>query len=383
MNRLLILEALTEIAGGESVLIDLLPALTATCKVDALLPGDGALQRALQSEGVEILHAPMNNYSLVKKNFGDLIKFALEQPRMTMFARRSINRLRSNIVYGNNSRTLIWGTLAAALTCRPIIWHIHNIFGDHKTMRLLNMFSHLPAVKRIICASAQAADQFADVPTDKLKVIASGVDLERFAPAQERRAEFRAIHSIEGNTLLAGIVGDLIPLKGQLTFIEATSIVHRQLPDARFWIIGHARPTEESQSYEAQLRQSASGLPIDFIGFQTDMPAVLNALDALIIASISETGPLVLLEALSCGIPVLSTPAGRSPELLGDGVCGDLFPIGNAAALAQKLITLFTARERQTVIKQAARERAIEKLSLDIFRKRVLAEITAVLKNGT
>jgi len=104
--------------------------------------------------------------------------------------------------------------------------------------------------------------------------------------------------------------------------------------------------------------------------------------DVLIVASATETGPLVLLEALSCGIPVLSTPAGRAPELLGDGTCGELFPVGDATALAQKLIALLTARDRQILMSRAARQRAIEQLSLETFRARMLAEIAAVLKNG-
>lgn len=379
MNHLLILEALTEISGGQAVLLDLLPALTATYQVGAMLPGDGPLQCALQSGGVEIIRAPMGNYQLIKKGRADLLQFAVEQPCLALTARRTINRIQSDLVYGNNSRTLVWGTLAAALARRPMLWHIHNLFGDRKTLRLLRTLSHCRTVKRIVCASTQAAEQFVRGSADKLVVIPSGVDLERFAPKRDARARCRADHSIGLETLLVGIAGDLIPLKGQATFIEAASIVHRQLPDAHFWIVGQARLTEESQSYEAHLRQNAAGGPIDFIGFQTDMTGVLNALDVLIIASTTETGPLVLLEALSCGIPVLSTPVGRAPELLGDGTCGELFPIGDATTLAQKLIALLTVRDRQMRICRAARQCAIEQLSLETFRARVLAEIASVL----
>jgi glycosyltransferase involved in cell wall biosynthesis len=377
--RILILESLATISGGQAVLLDLLPALTATYHVGAVVPGDGALTHALQAGSAEIFRAPMADYQLVKKGRADLVRFAIETPKLALFARRLIGRFHANLVYANNSRALVWGTLAAALAHRPILWHIHNLFGDHKTLQLLKRLAHWPVVKCIICASAQTADQLADVPAAKLKVIPNGVDLNRFTPALETRNRFRSAHSIGFNTLLIGIVGDLIPLKGQSTFIEAAAIVHQQLPDVHFWIVGQARSTEDSRSVEAQLQQQAAGLPIDFTGYQADMPAVLNALDVLVVASTTETGPLVLLEGLACGTPVLSTPVGRAPELLADDVCGELFPVGDASTLAQKLIALLNDVERREVMSRAARQYALEQLSLETFRTRVLDEVAAVL----
>ncbi len=382
LPRLLILEALAEIAGGQAVLLDLLPALTSAYHVGAIVPGDGALSRALQAGRVEIFRIPMAEYQLVQKGHSDLWRFAVETPRLAWLARRSFRRFKADLIYANNSRTLVWGTLAARLAQRPILWHIHNLFGDRKTLRLLKRLAHWRVVKRIICASAQAADQLTDVPAAKLKVIPSGVDLKRFTPAPETRNRFRNAHSIGLNTPLVGIVGDLIPLKGQSSFIEAASIVHRQLPEVHFWIVGETRSTEDSRSYAAQLRQRAVGLPINFVGYQADMPAVLNALDVLVVASATETGPLVLLEALACGTPVVSTPVGRAPELLADGICGELLAMGDANALAQKLIALLGNIDRRAAMSRAARQCAIEQLSLETFRTRVRAEMAVVLRKA-
>src|SRR3990172_885073 len=160
MPRLLILEALTDIAGGQSVLIDVLPALISTYQVGAIVPGDGALQRALQASDVVVFHAPMADYQLIKKSRADWLRFVVETPRLALTALRLIGQFNADLVYGNNSRTLVWGTLAASLARRPMMWHIHNIFGDRKTLRLLAVMSQLGAVKRIVCASTPAASQF-------------------------------------------------------------------------------------------------------------------------------------------------------------------------------------------------------------------------------
>ena len=381
MPRLLILEALTDIAGGQSVLIDVLPALISTYQVGAIVPGDGALQRALQASDVVVFHAPMADYQLIKKSRADWLRFVVETPRLALTALRLIGQFNADLVYGNNSRTLVWGTLAASLARRPMMWHIHNIFGDRKTLRLLAVMSQLGAVKRIVCASTQAASQFkaAGTTASKLSVLPNGVDLTRFAPSPTARDGMRTQYHIDSGAPLAGIVGDLIPLKGQLTFIEAARAVHARIPAARFWIIGQARPAEESREYAATVQARADGLPVDFIGFQSDMPAVLNALDVLVIASTTETGPLVLLEALACGVPVLSTPVGRAAELLPDGGCGELFPIGDPDTLAIKMIAMLSNSGRRTAMGCAARERAVGQLSLETFRARLLGEIASVV----
>ena len=96
----------------------------------------------------------------------------------------------------------------------------------------------------------------------------------------------------------------------------------------------------------------------------------------LVIASTTETGPLVLLEALSCGIPAFSTPVGRAPDLLSDNACGVLYPIGNASELATRLISLLMNPEQQADLRQIARQRAISELSLESYQQRILAEIS-------
>ena len=89
----------------------------------------------------------------------------------------------------------------------------------------------------------------------------------------------------------------------------------------------------QSQEYAERLRVAA-GAGVMFPGRVEDLPALLNALNLLVVASERETGPLVLLQALASGLPVVSTPVGRATELLPQD---QLFPIGDIHSLAAKI----------------------------------------------
>jgi glycosyltransferase involved in cell wall biosynthesis len=376
MRRLLILEALTGIAGGQAALLSVLPALTEAYQVQAIVPGAGPLAQALQSAGVSLHTLHMADYQLVSKSRADLLRFVLDTPRLTWAAYRVLRRQPADVIYANNSRAFVWGTLAARLAHHPIVWHVHNVFGDGKTLAILRRLVRWPIVKCVIGASQPAIDQF-QLQADKLCVIPTGVDLDRFAP--QSSAAVRNEFGLTSDQPVVGLIGDLIPLKGQRTFIDAITTVRQRVPGVRGWIIGAARPGLEGEAYEAELRAAAHDQPIDFLGRREYIERYLNALDVLVVASTTETGPLVLLEALACGVPVVSTPVGRAPELLNDATCGQLFPVGDAAALADQLSQLLPAAAQRAALSHAARRRAIEQLSLTQYRTRIIAAIQAAV----
>lgn len=378
--HVLFLEALSTIAGGQRVLLDLMPALLQRFEATVLLPGHGPLAEALQAYGVPVIVAPMAAYTLVRKSWRDLASFAIETPRLSLALYHQVRRCHTELVYANSSRVFGWGTVGAWLAGRPIIWHAHNILGDSKTLALVRLLARTKTVRRVLCASESAAEQFPS-QCDKVAIVPPGVDLERFAPSPESRYRVRAQLGIAADALVAGIVGDLIPLKGQDVFIQAAAQVSQSVPDAVFFIVGDERATDASRQYKSGLQSAIRNLPsaIRMLGFMPDIAGVLNALDVLVVASATETGPLVLAQALACGAPVVSTPVGWAPQLLGDGQCGELFPIGDPAALAGQLAHLLVQPDARAAMGRAARQRALERLDIHEVQAQVIAHIEASL----
>ena len=370
---ILFLEALPTLAGGQTVLLNLLPALRAHYRLAALLPGDGPLATVLRAEGVTCFFAPVGRYSLMRKSLRDVAAYAGRLPLLAWRTDQVIRSWGADLVYANSGPTFVWGALAAQFTERPIVWHHHNLLADGKTLRLVQTAARIPAVRRIICVSAAAQAQFPSVAA-KTVVICNGVDTLKFQPDAAARNRIRAELGIPADAAVIGIVGDLIPLKGQDTLLAALPALAAAFPKLWAILVGDVRSSDaESARYAARLR--ALPIPqVKLIGRRDDLPAVLNAFDLLVVASMRETGPLVLLEALATGIPVVSTPVGYAPELLPPDA---LFPVGDVGALAARLQRWLHAQtQRQTISAQAL---ADEQLSITRMQQQITAELAALL----
>ena len=366
--HLFLLEALSTVSGGQAVLVSLAAHLKEHYSLSALLPGEGPLAQALRQHDTRCYFAPLGSYTLVRKTVTDMLNYAVRFPWLTLFTWRLIRRDRVDLVYANSARTFTWGTLAAALAGRPVLWHHHSLLADRKTLVLLQFIGRRRIVRRVIAVSEMAAAQFPSLK-NKIVVIPTGVDTELFRPDPAARTRIRTELGLSSGAFAVGMVGDLIPLKGQHTLLEAAQT---DSSGARYLVIGSARPgDDESNAYAARLHQMA-GHNVIFTGRREDLPAVLNALDLLVIASTTETGPLVLLEALACGVPVVSTPVGRAPELLPPET---LFPINDAAALADRLQSWRADPLRLQTAQSAARTLAEKRLRLEQFHLRVRAEV--------
>ena len=141
---------------------------------------------------------------------------------------------------------------------------------------------------------------------DTAIVIPNGIDVPRFSSVVRKKRE--GFH--------VGLVGRVVPIKDIKTFVLAAKIVADAVPDARFWCIG---PTEEDTAYSADCQALVESLQLasrfTFTG-KADVRSFYSFLDVLLLTSVREAQPLVILEAYAAGVPVVSTSVGNVPELL-------------------------------------------------------------------
>ncbi len=137
-------------------------------------------------------------------------------------------------------------------------------------------------------------------------VIPNGIDVERFSSVvRENRTGFHV-----------GLVGRVVPIKDIKTFITLSKIVHDHIKEARFYCIG---PTDEDPGYyEDCVRMVESFNLTDVFEFtgRRNVLEYYSFLDVLLLTSVREAQPLVILEAFAAGVPVVSTRVGNVPEML-------------------------------------------------------------------
>ena len=162
-------------------------------------------------------------------------------------------------------------------------------------------------------------------PPEKIRLVPNGISVTRFQPALKRRTDTIP--------MVIGLAGRVVPIKDVKTFIRAIDIARQTLPDVEGWILG---PMEEDPAYVEEclnlVEQLQLGQQLRFCGFQS-LPDTVHQLGLLVLTSISEAQPLVVLEGFAAGIPSVCTDVGSCRELVLGGSKPDDQAIGAAGAI--------------------------------------------------
>lgn len=193
-----------------------------------------------------------------------------------------------------------------------------------------------------------------------IQAIGNGVDPAKFhdkVTAKERSAKRRKLGAPDDRVAIM-TVGRLVAEKGFPELIEAMREV-----DAELWIVGERLKSDHAKSIEPVLaameRDPVLSERVKLLGYRPDIPDLLRAADIFVLASHREGMPRSIVEAMMCGLPVVSTDVRGSREEVIDGETGLLVPVRDRAALAQALAGLAGDGTRRKAMGRAGRERAL------------------------
>lgn len=153
--------------------------------------------------------------------------------------------------------------------------------------------------------------------------------------------------------------GRLVPVKDQASLLRAFALLRSRLP-ARLLILGEGpeRPALEKLAAELDITED-----VELAGFQQEIYAYLTHSDLFVLSSVYEGLPVSLIEALACGAPVVSTDCKSGPaEILENGRCGRLVPVGDPQALADAMEAALRAGGRNPDGLRRAQDFALEKI---------------------
>lgn len=208
---------------------------------------------------------------------------------------------------------------------------------------------------------------------DRIVAVPNGIDLAPFLDAPALRTASRAGLGLPEDVTAVGAICRLAPQKGLRHLIEAVALLRPSPSDAVFLIAGDGPLAEELHAQAAEA--GVEGL-VRFLGHRRDVPALLAALDVYVAPSLSEGTSLGLIEAMGAGLPIVSTRAGGTPEMVADRRNGLLVEPGDAAALARALREVIASVELRRELGEAGRERALREFSREAMVART-AELYA------
>ncbi|MBT9173999.1 MAG: N-acetyl-alpha-D-glucosaminyl L-malate synthase [Syntrophomonadaceae bacterium] len=197
---------------------------------------------------------------------------------------------------------------------------------------------------------------------DKMTVIPNGFDLEVFKPDPASRLSVRRELGLPEDAVLVGLVARFDRQKDHRNFVHAAGKVAAEYPGARFLLCGSG-VTAENRELDGWLRAAGVRDRCHLLGQREDVPRLMAALDVAVSSSLGEAFPLVVGEAMSCGVPCVVTDVGDSALIVGD--TGKVVPSEDFAALACGIGELLEAgAERRSLLGEAARRRIGEHVSL-------------------
>ena len=235
----------------------------------------------------------------------------------------------------------------------------HWMFNDH-------IIAVSDATRRF-----QRAKNF--VRNQRIETIHGFMDYPRFAHvSSEAGCQVRKEWGIGETTSLLGIIGDIIPRKGQIDMIRALPQIISHHPNARLVIVGEPkRGIEYFQKVRAEAERLNVMQYILWTGHRNDIPEVMSALDIYVLASLDEMFPVAVLEAMAAGRAIVATRVGGVPECLEDRVTALLIPPQDPSALALALETLINDPDLRCSLGMRARSVAHAQFSVESQTPRI------------
>jgi glycosyltransferase involved in cell wall biosynthesis len=196
------------------------------------------------------------------------------------------------------------------------------------------LYNHAVDCVIVISDGVRRALLAAGVEAGRIRLVPSGVDVERFVVPAAARVELRREWGVADDEVAILVVGVLEDRKGHATLLDAAVRIGA---GARLRYVFAGTGTRED---ELRRRAAAAGVPVTFLGFRDDVARCLAAADVAVLPSLHEGLGVAALEAMAAARPVVASRVGGLAEVVVDGETGRLVPAGDAAALAAALVAL-------------------------------------------
>ena len=254
------------------------------------------------------------------------------------------------------------GRAPALVASRRVDFHLKgNSFSRWKYRQVDCFIAASEAIRTMLVADG--------VDADRTVTVHEGIDIEHVAAAPP--VNVHEAFWLPHHAPVVGNVAALVPHKGQRHLVEAAHLVVREVPDARFIILGEG---ELREPLERQVREYKLEKHVLLPGFRTDVLGCIKGFDLFAMSSVTEGLGTSLLDAMACSRAIVATRTGGIPEIVEDGVNGVLVPPRDHAAMAKAIVGLLRNAEERGRMGEAGLARVQARFTVE----RMVAETASV-----
>ncbi|MDA3791219.1 MAG: glycosyltransferase family 4 protein [Desulfobacula sp.] len=260
----------------------------------------------------------------------------------------------------------------------PVVCHIR---GDQKGSAMMKWLYQLP--DHFIPVSNWVSESIGKlgVPESKRTVIYDGITFDSINFDADGRS-FRKKFAMKPDDFAVGLIGMLIPWKGQEIFLDAAKILKDKIPNLRMLIIGGT--PDEFKDYETKLKTRVKNEKLDdvviFTDHQTDMDSIYNGLDIAVSASTSpEPLGTMVIETMVMGRPLIAPAHGGGAEMTDHNKTGLLFKPGDAKDLSNTILKYYQNPLLRKTLGNAAKDKALKTFAVHEHVKNVQAAYKILL----
>ena len=331
-KRVLVLHSSNDMYGASRIVLQVIDILIkAKYEVHVILPYKGVLNKIITDKGASCSIYNLGVFRKKYLNLKGLYNRFLKIKKAKNHISNYIDKHHIDLLYTSTS-VIISGALAAKRRGIPSISHIHEIPTANKSYEIfIGLFVRYFSKKVIVVSNSVAKHWQPYLKKNQLLKVYNGIifPLTKTPDTTKKKID---------QDIIVTSIGRLVPGKGHKYFIEAAKELLILNNQYQFLIVGDTFPGYESYEEELKTLVVENDLheKIHFLGYRTDIEAILAKSDLLFHSSITpDSLPTVLFEAIKMKVPLAATELAGAVEILDNGNCGLLLPLNNAKKTAE------------------------------------------------
>ncbi len=350
-KKILVWETLSTVSGGQKMTLTVIDLLRDTYDFCCLIPGEGRMSEELDRRGIPYIIIGDQSLPTGVKGKSVIFRYASMSLRCIRRSLKAIRKYKPDILYAPGPAALPWSAICGTLKRKPVIWHLHHVFLDGMTGKLINICSKWKTVRKIIGVSAACPDQIRDVEAHKkTAVIYNPIDVDRYRSGDGNRIMPELYEKIgrefdpDCTTVIGHIALIQRPKKQDVT-IRVIGELKRQGSDAVALFCGEVRDPVYMDELSELAKTEGVEDNVLFLGWRDDVPDIIKCMSVNFVPS-DEGFSLIAQESAAAGVPTVTVDKLGGCECVSVSGCGEVYRTDDVDDAVNKIISVINNKEK-------------------------------------